>query len=89
LNHPERVTSTGAISGSISGMSGAPVNVTNFERAETDRMFAALQAQAGGVNQLFHYRVPTPVDQQTVIRMNRDTLSTAGPSWTSLPGRPS
>jgi hypothetical protein len=55
-------------------MSGTAVNVTNFERAETDRMFVALQAQAGGVNQLFHYRAPTPVDRQTVIRMNRDTL---------------
>jgi hypothetical protein len=55
-------------------MTGTVVNVTNFERAETDRMFAALQAQAGGVNQLFHYRAPTPVDRQTVIRMNRDTL---------------
>lgn len=51
-----------------------PVNVENFGRAETDRMFAAIQAQAGGVNQWFHYRTPTPVDQQTVIRMNRDTL---------------
>jgi hypothetical protein len=40
-------------------------------------MFAALQAHAGGVNQWFHYRVPTPVDQQTVIRMNRDTLYSA------------
>jgi hypothetical protein len=55
-------------------MTGTAVNVTNFERAETDRMFAAIQAQAGGVNQLFHNRVPTPVDRQTVIRMNRDTL---------------
>lgn len=55
-------------------MTGTAVNVTNFERAETDRMFAAIQAQAGGVNQLFHNRAPTPVDRQTVIRMNRDTL---------------
>jgi hypothetical protein len=55
-------------------MSDTPVNVTNFARAETDRMFAAIQAQAGGVNQFFHYRAPTPVEQQTVIRMNRDTL---------------
>jgi hypothetical protein len=54
-------------------MAGTAVNVTNFVRAETDRMFAGLQAQTGGVNQLFHYRVPTPVDRQTVIRMNRDT----------------
>jgi hypothetical protein len=55
-------------------MTGTAVNVTNFERAETDRMFAAIQAQAGGANQLFHNRAPTPIDQQTVIRMNRDTL---------------
>ena len=58
-------------------MSGIPVNVDNFARAESDRMFAAIQAQAGGVNQWFHYRAPTPVDQQTVIRMNRDTLYSA------------
>lgn len=51
-----------------------PVNADNFTRAESDRMFAAIQAQAGGVNQWFHSRTPTPVDQQTVIRMNRDTL---------------
>ncbi len=50
------------------------VNVDNFVRAETDRMFAALQAQAGGINRLSHNRAPTPIDQQPVIRMNRDTL---------------
>jgi hypothetical protein len=55
-------------------MTGIPVNIENFTRAETDRMFAALQAQAGGVNQWVHYRTPVPLDQQTVIRMNRDTL---------------
>ena len=51
-----------------------PVTVDNFARAETDRMFSVLQAQAGGVNQLKHNRVPTPIDDQPVIRMNRDTL---------------
>ena len=55
-------------------MSSAPVNADNFARAESDRMFAAIQAQAGGVNQWYHYRAPTPVDKQTVIGMNRDTL---------------
>jgi hypothetical protein len=50
------------------------VTVENFVRAETDRMFAALQAEAGGVNRFHHSRAPTPIDQQTVIRMNRDTL---------------
>ena len=29
---------------------------------------------AGGVNRLFHFRRPTPLDLQNVVRMNRDTL---------------
>jgi len=50
------------------------VTVDNFVRAETDRMFASLQADAGGVNQIKHNRAPTPIEHQPVIRMNRDTL---------------
>lgn len=50
------------------------VNVDNFVRAETARMFDGLLAQSGGVNEWVHNRVPTPIDAQTVIRMNRDTL---------------
>ncbi|MEU2117993.1 DUF1214 domain-containing protein [Streptomyces sp. NPDC016459] len=50
------------------------VNVDNFVRAETDRMFNDLQRAAGGVNRWSHNRTPTPIDQQPVIRMNRDTL---------------
>ena len=50
------------------------VGVDNFVRAETDRMFAALQADAGGVNVFRHNREPTSIEAQTVIRMNRDTL---------------
>lgn len=37
-------------------------------------MFSDLQREAGGVNRFRHNRALTPVDQQTVIRMNRDTL---------------
>ena len=55
-------------------MGGIRVGVDNFARAETDRMFGALQADAAGVNVLKHNREPTPVDHQPVIRMNRDTL---------------
>jgi hypothetical protein len=55
-------------------MSTIPVNVDNFARAETHRMFGDLLRAAGGVSQWSHNRVPTPVEQQTVIRMNRDTL---------------
>jgi hypothetical protein len=54
-------------------MAAIPVNVDNFERAETNRMFHDL-VTSGGLNQWTHSRQPTPVDQQTVIRMNRDTL---------------
>lgn len=50
------------------------VNVDNFARAETHRMMTDLQREAGGVNRFAHNRTPAPVDQQTVIRMNRDTL---------------
>ncbi len=51
-----------------------PVTVENFVRAETDRMFAAMQKDAGGMNRFHHLRAPTPIDHQPVIRMNRDTL---------------
>ena len=50
------------------------VNVDNFARAETDRMIADLQRDAGGINRFAHNRAPASIDKQTVIRMNRDTL---------------
>ena len=55
-------------------MAAEIVNVDNFARAETDRMFAALQHQAGGVNVLLHHREPASLEEQPVIRQNRDTL---------------
>lgn len=51
-----------------------PVNVDNFRAAETARMFGDFIALAGGVNRWAHFRAPTPVESQPVIRMNRDTL---------------
>ncbi|GAA3629174.1 DUF1254 domain-containing protein [Microlunatus ginsengisoli] len=55
-------------------MTRVKVNVDNFVRAETDRMFAGIQFDAGGVNTFAHNRTPAPIDKQTVIRLNRDTL---------------
>src|SRR4051812_14420108 len=55
-------------------MAASKVNVDNFARAETDRMFAALFGAAESGTEWTHYRTPTPLDRQTVIRMNRDTL---------------
>lgn len=53
---------------------GAIVSTDNFVRAETARMFHDLQRDAGGVNLFRHNRQPAPIDEQTVIRLNRDTL---------------
>jgi len=53
------------------------VNVDNFARAETAAQFDRMLEYSGGVNKWFHVRQPTPLDQQTVIRMNRDTLYSA------------
>lgn len=50
------------------------VTLDTFVRAETARMMHDLQAAAGGPNRWHHTRVPTPLDKQTVVRMNRDTL---------------
>jgi hypothetical protein len=60
--------------GSVRPVAGIKVNVDNFVRAETHRMMDGIQADAGGVNRFEHNRAPAPVDKQTVIRMNRDTL---------------
>ena len=53
------------------------VNADNFVRAETAAQFDRVVANAGGVNRFFHLREPAPLDKQTVIRMNRDTLYSA------------
>ena len=53
------------------------VNVDNFARAETAAQFDRMLGYSGGINKWFHIRQPTPLDQQTVIRMNRDTLYSA------------
>jgi hypothetical protein len=54
-------------------MPSQAVTVDNFVRAETDTYFANLAA-AAGVGRLYHVRLPVPLDQQTVVRMNFDTL---------------
>lgn len=51
-----------------------PVSTDNFARAETADQMDRFIAAAGGINTFYHYREPTPIDQQTVIRMNRDTF---------------
>ena len=55
-----------------------PVTVDNFPRAESDMYAAAISKDAGGVGKLIHRREPATIENQTVIRLNRDTLYTSG-----------
>jgi len=54
------------------------VTPETYIRAETDRQFHEVVKMSGGVNQLFHFRIPTPLDQQNIVRMNWDTLYSMG-----------
>ena len=56
---------------------GVPVTVENFVRAESDLYFAATVKSRGAFGTFAHNREPTPIDGQTVVRMNRDTLYSA------------
>jgi hypothetical protein len=69
-----------------------PVTVENFTRAETDTYFANLIKDSGGLGKFGHHREPPSIDNQIVIRMNRDTLYSsavfdldAGPATVTLP----
>jgi hypothetical protein len=68
------------------------VTADNFNRAETDLYFASAANEAGGVGKFLHRRDVMPVDRQTVVRPNRDTLYSsavfdldAGPVTITLP----
>jgi hypothetical protein len=62
---------------SISSYASEIVTVDNFVRAETD-MTLARYVKQGALGKFLHIRNPTPIDKQDVIRMNRDTLYSAG-----------
>jgi hypothetical protein len=52
------------------------VTANNFVRAESDMYFGGVVAN-GGFSKFDHTREPAPLDKQTVIRLNRDTLYSA------------
>jgi hypothetical protein len=55
-------------------MNTTKVTPETYIRAESDRQFGVIAKMAGGVNRFYHFRRPTPLDKQNVVRMNRDTL---------------
>ncbi|HEY1980976.1 MAG TPA: DUF1254 domain-containing protein [Xanthobacteraceae bacterium] len=60
-----------------SSASAVPVTIDNFARAESDLYMGNLVRKAG-VGQFGNDREPASIDNQTVIRLNRDTLYSFG-----------
>jgi hypothetical protein len=54
-----------------------PVTWKNFVRAESDLMFNSY-VKMGAFGKFLHIPKPTPIDQQKVVRMNRDTIYSLG-----------
>jgi hypothetical protein len=82
---------------SVSGASfvcaadAVPVGVDNFVRAESD-LYMSNMVKDGSFGKFLHRREPAAIDNQAVIRMNRDTLYSAavfdldaGPVTITLP----
>ncbi len=68
------------------------VNAASFIRAESDNYMRNMAARSGGLGKLLHQRTTTPLDAQTIIRMNLDTLYSsavvdlaAGPVTVTMP----
>jgi hypothetical protein len=55
-----------------------PVTADNFTRAESDMYFSAVALKEGGFGKLQHHREVMSIDNQTVIRANRDTMYSSG-----------
>jgi hypothetical protein len=69
-----------------------PVTPETFIRAESDLYLSAVALKEGGFGKFEHHRELSPIDAQTIIRMNRDTLYSAavfdldaGPVTVTLP----
>lgn len=83
--------STVAQGQSPSGDKSVLVTPENFARAESDLYFGSV-VKNGGFGKFDHTRSPAPLDKQTIIRLNRDTLYSAavfdldaGPVTITLP----
>ncbi len=61
----------------LPAVAAEPVTIDNFRRAESDHYFKTY-VDKGCFGKLCNDRSPPPVDQQSVIRMNRDTPYSAG-----------
>ena len=81
-----------AATAAAQGSKPIPVTVDNFTRAESDLYFGNLIKESGRIGVLSHRREPASIDNQSVIRLNRDTLYSsavfdldAGPVTITMP----
>jgi hypothetical protein len=86
------LTAIGGVSAQTPAKTPAPVTLDNFARAESDTYIADLVKESGGLGKFVHHREPASVDNQTIIRLNRDTLYSfavfdldAGPVTITMP----
>lgn len=82
---------TTAVVQAQSAANPVPVGVDNFPRAESDLYFGSM-VKDGAFGKFLHRREPATIDNQTVIRLNRDTLYSsavfdldAGPVTITMP----
>ncbi|MCE7578468.1 DUF1214 domain-containing protein [Aliivibrio fischeri] len=61
------------VSSSLFASTLLPVTESNYEKAESDLSFSNITKLVGS-NAWFHFPKLTPLDNQTVVRMNRDTI---------------
>ena len=79
MDHSKKLILAALVTASMQ-LHAAPtkVNTDNFVRAESDLYFKSFASQEGGFGGLNHTRLPSPIDGQKVIRLNRDTLYSSG-----------
>lgn len=90
-NLGEKLMATSPLATSSASPPGQTVSMDNFARAESDNYFAGF-VKDGGFGKFTHNRELADVNNQTVVRLNRDTLYSfgvfdldAGPVTVDLP----
>jgi hypothetical protein len=86
------VAFVGTVCAQTPAQHSVPVTVDNFNRVESDLYFARLIKDSGGLGKFNHRQEVASLDNQTVIRLNRDTLYSsalfdldAGPVTIAMP----
>ncbi|WP_114327188.1 DUF1214 domain-containing protein [Candidatus Colwellia aromaticivorans] len=77
--NPGRYVLAGVFAATVASVvvGAEPVTIDNFAEKETHAMMHGMMQITGGIGEVFHQPVVTPLDRQPVVRSNVDTLYTA------------